>query len=146
DAALRDTDAGIGLIVLDSIANVVSSAELGKAAEDGETMGRNAKLMNSGLRKWTAALTQKGLGKKPRPTIICINQLRSKVDLYGGDTMPGGRGLDFATSLDIKFKGKASHYIINEGTDDAPIWVDKEASYSGNGFKPGADAQPDYIE
>lgn len=146
DAALRDDSGSIGLIILDSIANVVSSAELGKAAEDGETIGRTAKLMNSALRKWTAALTQKGLGSKPRPTIVCINQLRSKVDLYGGDTMPGGRGLDFATSLDIKFRAKALHYIVNEGTEEEPVWSDKAASSAGNGYKPKADDQPDYIE
>lgn len=146
DAALRDESGNIGLIILDSIANVVTSDELGKAAEDGETIGRTAKLMNSALRKWTAALTQKGLGTKPRPTIVCINQLRSKISTYGGDTMPGGRGFDFATSLDIKFRGTALHYLVNEGTEEEPSWSDKVANSFGNGYKPKADDQPDYIE
>jgi recombination protein RecA len=128
DAALRDSESGIGLIVLDSIAHVVSSSELDKATEDGEVIGRNAKLINSALRKWTSALTARGLMAKVKPTLVLLNQIRSKVDMWGGDTMPGGKGLDFATSLDIKFTKKALHYIVNEGTEEKPEWVDKVAS------------------
>lgn len=146
DAALRDESSGIGLIVLDSIAHVVSSKELNKATEDGEVMAVNAKLMNSALRKWTSALTARGLENKTRPTLVLLNQLRSKVDIFGGDTMPGGRGLDFATSLDIKFTKKAQHYLINEGTEEEPEWVDKVASGAPGSYKPKADDQPDYSE
>lgn len=146
DAALRDAESGIGLIVLDSIAHVVSSSELDKATEDGEVIGRNAKLINSALRKWTSALTARGLMAKAKPTLVLLNQIRSKVDMWGGDTMPGGKGLDFATSLDIKFTKKALHYLINEGTEEAPEWVDKVASGAPGSYKPKADEQPDYIE
>lgn len=146
DAALRDTESGIGLIVLDSIAHVVSSSELDKATEDGEVIGRTAKLINSALRKWTSALTARGLMSKNKPTLVLLNQVRSKVDIWGGDTMPGGRGLDFATSLDIKFTKKALHYIVNEGTEEEPEWVDKAASGAPGSYKPKADEQPDYIE
>jgi RecA/RadA recombinase len=146
DAALRDEDSGIGLIVLDSIAHVVSSKELDKATEDGESMAVNAKLMNLALRKWTSAFTTKGLNNKKQPTLILLNQIRSKVGFHTSDTMPGGRGLDFSTSLDIKFHRKDPHYILNTGTDEEPTWVDKAAGGAPGSFKPSEDAQPDYVE
>jgi len=146
DAVLRDDSAGIGLIILDSIAHVVSSSELNKATEDGETIGRNAKLMNSALRKWTSALTAKGLNTSKLPTLVLVNQLRSKVSLYGGNTSPGGRGLDYSTSLDISFSKGDTHYVVNAGTEESPDWVDKRASGAPGSYKSKEDEVPDYAE
>jgi RecA/RadA recombinase len=52
------------------------------------------------------------LGKARRegrePTLVCINQLRSKIGVMYGDpeTMPGGRAFKYASSLTIRFYGK----------------------------------------
>lgn len=146
DAALRDEESGIGLIILDSIAHIITTAEIDKATEDGPTMGNSAKLINSGLRKWTSALTARGLTSKNKPTLVLLNQLRSKLGNYGGDTMPGGRGLDFTTSLDIKFTRKSPHYLINDGTEEEPVWTDKASTGAPGSYRPKADDQPDYVE
>lgn len=145
DAALRK---GVGLVVLDSIANVVSSAELNKATEDGEVMGRNAKLVNSALRKWQASMNAAGIKSTKKPTVLLLNQIRNKLDGYGSpDLMPGGKGLDFATSLDIKFNKGHYHYLVNEGSEDDPKWVDKDAGVAGKKEdKMDGNVTPDYAE
>jgi len=144
DAAIRDESAGFGVIVLDSIANVVSSAEINKATEDGGVMGRNAMLINSAMRKWTSSLNARGISGKAKPTIILLNQIRNKLDGYGSpDVVPGGLGQGFATSLDIKFTKRAVHYLVDDGNGK---FTDKAAGGGAKGFTPDEDAIPDYAE
>ena len=88
DAALR-SDAGIGLVIIDSIAQITSVDELTKAAEKGKTIGRNAMLVNSAMRKWVCSLVSKDINSTNKPTVICVNQIRNKMSTFGcfhGDT------------------------------------------------------------
>src|SRR5690606_2864457 len=92
DAALR-SDVGIGLVIIDSIAQMSAQAEVTKAAEKGMTIGRNAMLVNSALRKWVCSIVSKDITSAKKPTIILINQIRNKTEAMGNpDVMPGGLG------------------------------------------------------
>ena len=141
DAAIREHGAGIGLIVVDSIANITSQEELDKATMKGRTAPVNALLLNKGLRKWISAVNDLGVLEKKKPTIILINQIRSTMDQYSPEAMPGGKGQDYATSLDLRFARGKPHYLVQ--TDGG--WEDKQVSY-GARWKPDPDAIPDYVE
>lgn len=87
------------LIVLDSVAALVPQAEL-----DGEMssmqVGAQARMIGKGVRKLTAAM------HKTDTTFILINQLRMKVGVMFGnpETRPGGKALDYATSLMVEIR------------------------------------------
>lgn len=84
------------LIVVDSIAAIVPTKEIEGSAEEAG-VGLQARLINKAMRKWQTALTRAG---KDAPTIICINQLREKMTLYGDNrTWPGGKGQNYAASI-----------------------------------------------
>jgi RecA/RadA recombinase len=143
DAALR-SDAGIGLIIVDSIAQMSSASEITKTAEKGQTIGRNAMLINSALRKWVCSLVSKDIDCKQKPTIILVNQIRNKTGAYGNpDTMPGGLGQDYASACDIKFTRRLRHYLMPDGKGG---FADKVVKFGGTGFKPGEDDTADFIE
>lgn len=143
DAALR-SDAGIGLIIVDSIAQMSSQSEITKTAEKGQTIGRNAMLINSALRKWVCSIVSKDIDSRRKPTIILINQIRNKTGTYGNpDTMPGGLGQDYASACDIKFTRRQRHYLVPDGKGG---FADKVVKFGGTGFKPGEDDTADFIE
>lgn len=143
DAALR-SDSGIGLIIVDSIAQMSSASEVTKTAEKGQTIGRNAMLINSALRKWVCSLVSKDISSPRKPTIILINQIRQKTGSYGNpDTMPGGLGQDYASACDIKFTRRLRHYLMPDGKGG---FNDKVVKFGGTGFKPGEDDTADFIE
>lgn len=144
DMLLRSPEvAKCGLIIVDSLAHVSSQDELSKLATDGPTVGRNAWLLNLGFRKWATAITNLGVLNKRKTTIIAINQLREKVGvMYGNpETMPGGKGQEYGTSLDIRFDAAGDAFIV---------WSEKkqkhEAKLKGfkSSFKPGKDQTPDF--
>lgn len=137
--------AKVGLIVVDSLAHIVSQDELAKATLDGTTVGRNAHLLNTAWRKWTAAIMSLGIKNERKPTILCINQIREKVGVNFGssETMPGGRGQDFATSVDVKFTSGAPTYVV--WNEKKKCWVAKQKSMKSN-FKPPKDATPDFVQ
>lgn len=146
DAVLRSSAvAHVGLIIVDSLAHVVSQDELDKATLDGPTVGRNAHLLNSAFRKWVSAIHALGLKNSHKPTIICINQIRQKVGVtYGSnEIMPGGLGQDFATSVDIRFsKGSDCYIVWNEKTG---AFEAKEKSFKSK-FKPAEEVTPDFTQ
>jgi len=146
DAVLRSPKvAKVGLIVIDSLAHIVSQDELKKATRDGPTVGRNAALLNSAFRKWVSAIHALGIRNKRKPTILAINQLREKVGVVYGSphTMPGGKGQAFATSLDVQFQsGSACYVVFNEKKQE---WTVKVKGYKSN-FKPGPEMTPDFIQ
>jgi recombination protein RecA len=87
-----DPRAGIGMVVLDSIAQLIPTAE---AEEDmgHQQMGLQARMVNKGLRKIVAT--------NDNTAVIMINQTREKIGVTFGspETLPGGKGQDFATSI-----------------------------------------------
>jgi len=94
----------ISAIVLDSVAALVPSREAEDSMEDW-SIGLNAYLNSKFLRKLSSALwTGKTLNEKGNGcSIILLNQLRVKVGGYGAgkDIMPGGKALDFYSSLRV---------------------------------------------
>ena len=153
DGVIRNADkAKCGLIIVDSLAHIVSQEELSKLALDGDTIGRNAKLLNSAWRKWTSALNElcarlvsSGIENPTLPTILCVNQLRSKIGVVMGspDVLPGGAGQRYATSLDIRFSAGPDTYVVWDAKKND--WVAKQKGYKST-FKPSPDASPDFIQ
>jgi len=142
DAALR-SDAGIGLVIIDSIAQITSADELQKAAEKGKTIGRNAMLVNSAMRKWVCSLVSKDILSTRKPTVICINQIRNKTSAFGNpDVMPGGLGQGYTSACDIKFQKRQKHYLLSDGKGGYKDHVTK----FGGKWKPGEDDTSDFIE
>lgn len=144
DAVIREAPmTKTGLIIVDSLAHVVSDEELNKMALDGTTIGRNAQLLNSAWRKWTSAINSLK-DMVCRPTVICINQLRSKVGstpAAQGDTKPGGRGQDYVTSFSINFASGPDTFIIWNAKKNC--YEAKQKGYKST-FKPPPDATPDF--
>lgn len=91
----------VDLIILDSVAQMVTQAELEGSMED-QQMGILARFMGKFLRKITPKAAKTGT------TVICINQIREKVGFVMGnpETTPGGRALKFGASfrLDVRKK------------------------------------------
>ena len=115
------------LFVLDSIAHLTPTKELedsmGKVQPGGQ-----ARLVNRALREFVAKQTKDG--GKGAPTIVLINQIRYKIGVMFGDprTRPGGVGMDFASSLDLRFKKAKKFYLDVECNPVAPTKA-KDSGY-----------------
>ncbi len=93
------------VVVIDSLAAMVTQHELGKSAEDA-IVGRTGLVVNKLYRKVTQAL-----GKCRRdgrePTLVVINQIRYKIGGMGNpEVLPGGPSFAFGSSMTIRFYGK----------------------------------------
>lgn len=98
-----------GLIVIDSVAALVPSAEL--EGEMGSShVGLQARLMNQALRKLTGIISKTGT------TVIFLNQVRQKVGVMFGspDTTPGGNGLKFYASQRLEIRRIGSIKVGDE--------------------------------
>lgn len=95
----------IGLIGVDSIAALVTQAELESAAETA-VVGKAGLLMNKFYRKMTHKFGQ-AQSNDLLPTVVCINQIRYKIGVLFGspETTPGGPAPRFIASLRIKVSG-----------------------------------------
>jgi len=143
DAVIREKGAGIGLIVIDSIAQVTSTEEIEKPTVKGKTAPVNALLLNKAFRKWTAAVNALGVMETRKPTIILINQIRLTMDQYHPEALPGGEGQKYATSIDVRFASGKHHYLVeNRDTGE----VEDRVQTFGARWKPDEDAIPDYVE
>jgi recombination protein RecA len=82
------------LAIWDSVAATSPKAEL-EGNYDQETMGLQARVLSKGFRKIMGVLGQNNV------TLICINQLRSKIGVMYGDPMvsPGGNAIPFHASV-----------------------------------------------
>lgn len=93
---LLDTNK-VGIIVVDSVAALVTEAEL--AGEIGDQfVAEQARLMSLNLRKLTGKI------RRSRCALVFINQLREKTHTMPGqspNTTPGGRALKFYASVRI---------------------------------------------
>lgn len=102
DLAKKWVDAGVGLIVIDSVATMVPRAEF--EGDSGEAfMGLQARMMGQGLRTLVGRVHKKGT------VLIFINQTRQKIGVVFGnpETTTGGNALKFYASvrLDIRQVG-----------------------------------------
>lgn len=112
----------VDILVLDSIAMLSPAVEIEKSAED-QLMGNHAKLVNRLMRALQSAFNSLGTENKHKPTVLLINQLREKVGVMFGskDTMPGGRGQSFASSITLKFFARPSERIYESVGDKKAV-------------------------
>jgi recombination protein RecA len=92
----------VDVIVLDSVASLVSKAEI-EGDMGSQHMGQTARLMSLALKKLTPLVS------KSKVVCIFINQIREKIGvMYGNpETTPGGNALKFYSSIRLK-AGKIS--------------------------------------
>lgn len=101
-----------GLVVLDSIAALVPTAELEGSMED-STIASQARLLNKGLRKITELniasedLTYKGTA------FVLLNQMRSGIGPFTTYALPGGKGQQFFASILLRIM--RGSYIEEDG-------------------------------
>lgn len=99
----------VSVIVVDSLAALVTNKELESSAEDFQ-VGTAGLLINKFYRKVTRALAQvrSTHSGKAAPTLLCINQIRFKIGVSHGnpETMPGGPSFNYASSLTVRLYGK----------------------------------------
>ena len=104
EAALLAADCG--LLVFDSVAAMLTASEMEKSAEQA-TMGGASQAVGKLVRRTIGA--QMAADKNgARPTVIFINQVRSKVGFVLGnpDMMPGGHALKHAANIILRVYGK----------------------------------------
>ena len=91
----------IDVIVIDSVAALVSKAELDGQMGDA-TVGSQARLMSQAMRRLTAVVS------KTKCICIFTNQIREKIGVMFGspETTPGGRALKFFSSVRIDIRRK----------------------------------------
>lgn len=143
DSAIREHGAGIGLIIVDSVANFTSQEEIKKATMKGRTAPVNALLLNKALRKWTAAQSELGVKATQVPTIVLINQMRKTMDAFASpEVLPGGEAQKYATSIDIRFARKKEHYLVEDKDGN----IEDKVKAFGSRWKPDPDDSPWYVE
>ena len=122
------------LLVVDSVAHLTPSVEIEQSSEKWQ-VGVQARLMNKAMRKWVSAQNAVGMTKVVPPTILLINQIRMKVGvMYGSpETSPGGKGIDFASSIICKVKRKG---FIEDKNGSAPFGQDMEVVIQKNKTAP----------
>lgn len=111
------------LLVVDSVAALTPSKEIEASAEEWQ-MGLFARLMNKAMRTWTSAMNSYGMTNSQKCTIILINQMR--VNLGGFKPMPtspGGKGLDFFQSLEVRLKRTGT---IEDKATKRPLGIEVE--------------------
>lgn len=126
DAMLRSGQ--MDLLVIDSIAALTPRDEIESSVDDWQ-MGLAARLVNKACRKFVSSLNAPGCLATRRPTIILINQIREKIGVMFGnpETKPGGKGQEFAASLELRMtKGKykfESGQEKQKGPEDRPLYA-----------------------
>ena len=114
----------IGVVVLDSVANLIPKARM-EATADQHTVGVVARLMSENLKKVVNHAAKYGV------LVIFINQLRDKIGVMFGnpETTPGGKALKFNASMRLrvgKKSGKEAN-ITTRGADGREILLGRRA-------------------
>jgi recombination protein RecA len=98
DVVISMVRQGIELVVLDSVAALIPTAEIEQSTQE-FLIGAQARLFNKGLRKITQA------NKEGHSIFVAINQTRVGIGPVGvplEDALPAGRGQRFFATLEIK--------------------------------------------
>jgi recombination protein RecA len=107
-------DAGVDLIIVDSVTALVPRAEIDGDMGDSH-MGLQARLMSQAMRKLCGKVSKSGC------TVIFINQIREKVGLVFGspEVTTGGRALKFYSSLRVEVRRVAGSKggVLKEGEE-----------------------------
>jgi len=130
--------AGVSLVVLDSIAHLIPTAEAEEEMGQ-QFMGLQARLVNKGLRKVVSS--------NDNTAVILINQTRESIGKSFGnpETLPGGKGHAFASSIILRVlrgswimdKEKRVGHLLKFRTEKnkvAPPWQECEVPFYYEGF------------
>lgn len=106
------------VLVVDSIAFLTPANEIKESTEK-ITMGVQARVVGSGIRKFVSALNEAGNSTGRRPTVFFTNQIRMKIGVVFGnpETTPGGKAPGFAATTEVKCNG--GKYTMDETTGKA---------------------------
>jgi len=115
DAVLSSEETS--LLVVDSIAALVPMKEVESSAEDAH-VGLQARLVGTFIRRMTSALIRERR-RDHLVTVLFLNQFRTKIGVSFGDprTLPGGKALEFATSVQAIIKNKEGRGKSKEGIE-----------------------------
>lgn len=104
DALVRAED--VAMLVVDSLATVVSSKEIDQSVEKFD-VGTASLLVKRLCNKLVIALATESK-RGHTPAVVLINQTRFKIGVMFGDpeTMPGGQTMKFLSSLTVRLYGK----------------------------------------
>ena len=104
DILLALCEAGCDLVVLDSIAALLPTAEADGSMED-QQMGLHARMMNKIFRKLPMAMSS----TTPGTAVIMINQIRAGLGGYvTKEALPGGKGQEFFSRIMVRMaKGES---------------------------------------
>ncbi len=109
----------VSLLVIDSIAALTPMKEIEDSAEDAH-VGIQARLVGNMIRKCTQGLINERK-RGHEVTILFINQYRSKIGGYSpfgeAKSIPGGKALEFSTSLQVVMKNKENQGKDARGND-----------------------------
>ena len=94
-----------GVVVVDSVAAMVTTQEISSSAEKAN-VGGSGLVMGKLIRKTTRAMSEAEKAGHT-PTLILINQVRFKIGIvYGNpETIPGGNAQKFASSMTVRLYG-----------------------------------------
>lgn len=114
----------ISLVVVDSLAAIVPTAEVEGSVEDW-TMGLAARLNGKFFRKANSGLSQTDLTDDTSLpcTVIVLNQLRETMDKYKPETMPGGRAQGFFSSVILWLRIGERYKRKDEGSGKDVIYA-----------------------
>lgn len=95
-----------GLVVVDSLAAMITTQEAGKSAE-GATPGGSGLVTGKMVRKTTLSLREAEKAGRS-PTLVYINQIRHKIGVMFGspETMPGGFAPLYQARMRVRLYGK----------------------------------------
>jgi len=120
--ALIGTD-GISIVAMDSIAALTPMKEIDSSAEDA-LVGLQARLVGSMVRKATASMIRERR-RGHEVALLFINQFRSKIGGFAGfgepRSIPGGKALEFATSVQIIIKNKEGKGKDDQGMESMSV-------------------------
>lgn len=126
------------LLVVDSVAALTPMRELEGSAEDAH-VGIQARLMGNFIRRLTAGLI-KERKRGHYVTVLFLNQFRAKIGGFAGfgepRSIPGGKALEFSTSVQIiiknkENKGKDSNSVDTITHNDHPFTITKNKCNTG---------------
>lgn len=117
--ALAEIDV-IAFIGYDSIATTISANEEEKTTEKAD-VGTAAILIKRMVNKVTLKLSKEA-SRGHYPAIVFINQIRFKIGVMFGDpeTQPGGKALQFGSSLTVRIYGK--NEMVKEISSEVPVF------------------------
>lgn len=94
----------VSLVVVDSVAAMAKMSGMDQSAEKADVGGLGAPVNRLCTRARVAMSTASKLGRCPG--LIFVNQIRYKIGMFGGVSLPGGDHQKFMTSMRVKVWGK----------------------------------------